>query len=123
MIHELNKFYLKEEEPHRSCLLALRTIILNQDPLITVTQKYGMPCFCYKNKVFCYLWIEKKTQDPYILMVDSKFLDHPKLETGSRLKMKILQVNPRIDLPMEDISSILKTGLNLYRDGVLKIKD
>ena len=38
-------FYLKSEDPNKSCLLTLRDIILNQDEAVTETKKYGMPCF------------------------------------------------------------------------------
>lgn len=117
MIQELDSYYLKEEEPNKSCLLALRSIILNQDTNITETRKYGMPCFCYKKKMFCYLWTDKKTQEPYILMVEGKFLDHPKLEIGERSRMKIFRVNPNKDLPVKAIVSILKSALDLYRKG------
>ena len=81
---DTNHFYLNKEEPNKSCLLALRNIILSQDENITETTKYGMPCFCYKKKMFCYLWIDKKTTEPYILFVEGKHLNHPKLETGNR---------------------------------------
>jgi hypothetical protein len=50
MIRDIDSYYLKKEEPNKSCLLALRTIILEQDTDITETQKWGMPCFCYKKK-------------------------------------------------------------------------
>lgn len=55
MIEQLHDYYLNKEEPNKSCLFALRNIILNQDTNITETQKWGMPCFCYKKKIFCYL--------------------------------------------------------------------
>jgi hypothetical protein len=122
MVQELHRYYLKEEEPNKSCLLALRSIILNQDINITETRKYGMPCFCYKKKMFCYLWTDKKTQEPYILMVEGRFLDHPKLEIGKRSRMKIFRVDPNKDLPVKAITSILNTAVDLYRKGVIKLK-
>jgi hypothetical protein len=123
MYEELNGYYLREGEPNRSCLLSLRSIILSQDINVTETQKYGMPCFCYKKKMFCYLWTNKKTQEPYILMVEGKFLDHPQLEIGGRSRMKILKVDPNADLPVEAILSVLNTALDLYRKGIIKVKD
>lgn len=115
-------YYLNQEEPNRSCLLALRGIILKQDEAIMETTKWGMPCFCFKNKPFCYLWTDKKTNEPYILMVAGKHLEHPALEAGERSKMKIFRVNPNKDLPLATIQSILKQGLNLYRNGTIKTK-
>lgn len=123
MVQELHRFYLKEDEPNKSCLLALRSIILSQDTNVTETLKYGMPCFCYKKKMFCYLWTDKKTQEPYILMVEGKLLNHPALEIGGRSRMKIFKVDPNTDLPVESILSILNTALDLYRKGIIKVID
>ena len=122
MIRELDNYYLNKEEPNKSCLLALRSIILKQDTNITETQKWGMPCFCYKKKMFCYLWTDKKTDEPYILMVEGKYLNHPKLEAGKRSRMKIFRVNPNKDFPVKTIEVILQTALDLYRTSILKLK-
>ncbi len=122
MTQDLDKFYLNKSEPNKSCLLALRAIILKQDVNVTETQKYGMPCFCYKKKMFCYLWTDKKTDEPYILMVEGKNMDHPKLEEGNRSRMKIFRVNPHKDLPVKTIENILQKALDLYRTGIIKVK-
>ena len=122
MIEEVDNFYLSQEEPQKGCLLALRSIILAQDENISETWKYGMPCFCYKNKMFCYLWIDKKTTEPYILMVEGKYLNHPELEKGNRSRMKIFRVNPNEDLPIQTIESLLNDALDLYRNGTIPTK-
>jgi hypothetical protein len=122
MVQELHDYYLNKEEPNKSCLLALRSIILKQDKDITETQKWGMPCFCYKSKIFCYLWTDKKTDEPYILMVEGKYLDHLQLEKGDRARMKIFRIDPNIYLPIKTIEGILQKALDLYRKGVIKIK-
>jgi hypothetical protein len=122
MVDKLHDYYLSKKEPNKSCLLALRSLILQQDPNITETQKYGMPCFCYRKKMFCYLWTDKKTDAPYLLMVEGKHLDHPALEAGSRSRMKIFRVAPNRDIPVETIEHILQKALDLYRTGVIKIK-
>jgi len=100
----------------------LRDIILKQDKEVTETVKYGMPCFCYKKKMFCYLWTDSKTYEPYILFVEGKLLDSPELETGGRARMKILRVNPVEDLPLMLIESLLNKALDLYRNKVIIIK-
>lgn len=115
-------FYLNQDEPNKSCLLTLRDIILDEDTNITETKKYGMPCFCYKNKMFAYLWIDKKIHEPYILFVEGNYLNFPELETGSRSRMKILRINPAKDLPLETINKILNKALDLYRNGVINTK-
>lgn len=122
MITDLDTYYLNKEEPNRSCLLALRDIILQQDGNVTETRKYGMPCFCFKKKMFCYLWVDKKTEEPYLLMVEGKHLNHPELEVGKRSRMKIFRVNPNQDLPMATIQLILNQALDLYSNGTIRIK-
>lgn len=116
MMEKLENYYLNKTEPNQSCLLALRNIILNQDKDITETQKWGMPCFCYQKKMFCYLWIDKKTNQPYILMVEGKYLNYPELEEGDRKRMKVLRVNPNQDLPLKTIETILQKALELYKN-------
>jgi hypothetical protein len=123
MVEQLHNFYLNKDEPNKSCLLALRSIILDQDTNVTETQKWGMPCFCYKKKVFCYLWTDKKKNEPYILMVEGKYLDHPALIEGNRSRMKIFSINPNKDLPINTIEHILQNALDLYREGIIKIKE
>ncbi|HOX81958.1 MAG TPA: DUF1801 domain-containing protein [Chryseolinea sp.] len=120
MIREVNNYYLNKEEPNKSCLLALRNIILKQDEMLSETIKYGMPCFCYKKKMMCYVWTDKKTDEPYILMVEGKFFDHPGLEIGKRSRMKIFRVNPNKDLPIKTIEALLQKALDLYKKGIVK---
>jgi deoxyinosine 3'endonuclease (endonuclease V) len=115
MIRELDQYYFQKEEPARSCLIALRALILKQDQQITETRKYGMPCFCYHKKMFCYLWTDKQTDEPYLLLVDGNQLVHPALETGNRSRMKILRVDAEKDLPVATIEAILEEALALRR--------
>jgi len=122
MTRETNSYYLHQEEPNKSCLLALRKIILEMDEKVTETRKYGMPCFCYRKKMFCYLWTAKKTKEPYILFVEGNHLDHSDLERGNRSRMKIFRVDPKKDLPLEAIELLLNKALDLYRNGTIKIK-
>ena len=121
-MHDLAQFYLNLTEPNKSCLLTLRDIILNTDCHVTETLKYGMPCFCFKNKMFCYLWIDKKSQEPYILFVEGNNLDHPMLEAGSRKRMKTLPVPANQDLPIETIQQLFNEALDLYRNGTIPVK-
>ncbi|WP_341214905.1 DUF1801 domain-containing protein [uncultured Wocania sp.] len=57
-------FYFNKQEPNKSCLLTMRNMVLKYDKNITETLKYGMPCFCYKGKMFYYLWVDKKLMTP-----------------------------------------------------------
>ncbi|MBT8297769.1 MAG: DUF1801 domain-containing protein [Maribacter sp.] len=117
---ENDHFYLNIDEPNKGCLLTLRDIILSQDENMSETKKYGMPCFCYRKKMCCYLWIDKKTKEPYILFVEGKYLDHPKLEIGKRTRMKIFRIDPTKDIPVNTIAMLLNKALDLYKDGTIK---
>jgi hypothetical protein len=118
----LSAFYPTKSEPYQSCLLALQSIILQIDSNITETTKYGMPCFCYYKKAFCYLWMDKERRELYVLFVEGNHLSHPNLETGSRKRMKIFGVNPNLDLPTVALQEVLKNAVYLYKSGVIKIR-
>jgi hypothetical protein len=118
----LTNFYLKQDEPIKGCLLTLREIILKHDKAITNELKYGMPFFCYKGKMFCYLWIHKKEKQPYIGFVEGKHLTHPQLIQEKRSRMKIMLLDANKDLPIKTIDKLLKQALTLYKEGVIKVK-
>ena len=121
-MHIKENFYLNQQEPNKSCLLTMRDIVIKSDKDIVETKKYGMPCFTYKGKHFCYIWTDKKSGEPYFLMVEGKHLHHPDLEAGNRSRMKIFRINPKRDLPITEIESLLNEALNLYRNGTIQIK-
>ncbi len=118
---ENHNFYLNNVEPNKGCLLSLRDIILKQDENITETTKYGMPCFCYRKKMFCYLWVDKKTGEPYILFVEGQYLKHSGLEIGNRSRMKIFRINPNKDIPISTLEMLLNKALDLYRNKIIII--
>lgn len=113
MVNELDNFYLSKPEPNKSCLLALRTIILNLDTNITAEWKYRMPMFCYKGKMLCYLWVHKTLHQPYLGVVDGKLIDHPALIMEKRARMKIMLFDADEDLPIGDIEQLLNTAITI----------
>lgn len=118
---QLDDFYLNQEEPIKGIFLALKEIILKQDQDITNTLKYGMPFFCYKGKMFCYLWIHKKLKLPYIGIVEGKHFDEPFLIQEKRSRMKIMMFDLDEDLPLEQIEFVIQKAINLYKSGIVKI--
>lgn len=118
---QLDDFYLKQDEPVKGVFLALREIILKQDHEITHVLKYGMPFFCYKGKMFCYLWIHKKYKQPYIGIVEGKHFDEPFLLQEARSRMKIMLFDVDEDLPLEQIETVIQKALNLYKSGIIKV--
>lgn len=114
MLRPIDRYFLEKEEPDKSCLLALRTFIPSLDEGITEEWKYRLPFFYYHGKMFCYLWTHKKFKQPYIGIVKGKEIDHPLLLLEKRAKMKILLIDPEVDLPVETIGEILGKALKLY---------
>jgi len=120
MINEIDHFYLDQDEPNKSCLLALKSIILSTDSEITTAWKYKLPFFCFRGKMFCYLWRNKKDNTPYIGFVEGKHLNFPELIQEKRKRMKILNVNPNEDIPIILIQEILVSAIALYKNGTIK---
>ncbi|NMH86163.1 DUF1801 domain-containing protein [Flavivirga sp. Y03] len=108
---ETDTYYLNIKEPNKSTLLALRNIIFDQNKEVIEFLKFKTPCFEYRSKVFCYLWIDKETNKPCLLMQEGKYLNHPDLEKTKHKHIEIFRINPNEDLPIKKIVSILNAGL------------
>ena len=72
--------------------------------------------------MFCYLWLHKKFNQPYIGIVEGKRLDFPELIIEKRSRMKIMLLDPGKDLPVKKIKIILLQAIRLYKTGEIKIK-
>ena len=107
-INHIDHFFLTQEEPQKGCLLALRSLILNWDTQISEHWKYRIPFYYYQGKPFCYLWRDKKSLEPYIGLVRSGKIEHPSLFLGKRKKMKIMRIDPKIDIPLETVYEIFE---------------
>lgn len=109
----IDAWFEKQAEPERSCLLALRHLILKFNPAITEAWKYGMPFFCYQDKMIFYLWTHKTERKPYIGFVDGNRMKHAALIQEKRARMKIMFVSPESDLPIKTIRCLLKEAIRL----------
>ncbi len=118
---QLDDFYLKQDEPVKGTLLALRDIILSQDKLITNEWKYGMPFFCYEGKMFCYLWLHKTFNQPYIGIVEGNRFQESYLIQEDRNRMKIMLIDPSEDLPIKRIVALLQRAIGFYKNGEIKL--
>lgn len=110
----LDSFYLSQEEPNRSCFLALRDIILEYHKDITPDFKYGLPFFMFKGKMFCYLWKDKKTDQPYISIAAGNKIEHPALFQGDRKRFKLLFVDAKKDIPVKVIYEVFDLAKQYY---------
>ncbi|SFT72988.1 protein of unknown function (DU1801) [Lishizhenia tianjinensis] len=119
-MEEISHIYLKQDEPLQSCWLALRTIIRKQDSLITECVKYGSPCFLYRDKILCYLWKDKKSNQPYILFSDGNSLHHPALDFKGRKKMKSMEIDPLQDIPIALVKEVLDEAIKVKNEKLSK---
>lgn len=121
MRNPFDDYFLGQPEPTQSCLLTLRKLILASDKDVTTAWKYGMPFFSYQGKMFCYLWVHRKHNLPYIGFVEGTRLSDPDLLEEKRARMKILLVDPKKDIPIRKVGRILKEALSLYKSGIVKV--
>lgn len=114
MLRPIDNFFLKQEEPVKSCLLVLRELIPAFDKNITEEWKYGLPFYCYKGKMFCYLWLHKKYKQPYIGFVRGDLMNDPALLLEKRKQIKILLIDAENDIPVKKIKALLKEARKHY---------
>lgn len=113
MLSPLDTWYEKQAEPVKSCLQTMRGQVLAADPDLNEAWKYGMPFFCYKGKMLCYLWVHKEKHWPYLGIVDGKLIDHPDLLAEKRARMKILLIDPHKNIPVKKLTILLKQMIAL----------
>jgi hypothetical protein len=116
MLRDIDQFFLNQHEPAKSCLFYLRELILGFDDSITEAWKYKMPFYCYQGRMFCYLWVNKRTHQPYIGIVEGRKIAHPLLVIEKRSRMKTMTIDAHEDIPVETVRLILKMALELYKD-------
>lgn len=122
MITDLERFYAEHHDPERSCLQAMRELILAHDPHITEAWKYRMPFFLYRRKMFCYLWTRKESGQPYFGVVEGQRLFHPELIQEDRARMKILLLDTTKTIPVRTITAILQEAIAIYTSGQVRIR-
>jgi hypothetical protein len=111
----IDNYFLQKEEPIKSCLQFLRTHILKQNEEITEAWKYGMPFYCYHEKMLCYLWVHKTLGKPYLGLVDGDKIKHPDLLQEKRARMKIFLIDPTKNIPIRKLNALLKLAVELRK--------
>lgn len=113
-LSSIDIYFDSKTEPFKSAFLAIRKIILDHNSEITEKISYGMPFYYYRKKRICYLWRNKKTQQPYIGFVAGKLINHPLMIQGNRKRMTIFEVNAHQDLPLETIHTLVDLAIKLH---------
>lgn len=112
MEHPLENHFLKQPEPHCSCMLFLRKWLLGQG--LEEKFKYMTAMYYYKDKPFCYLTVTGKEKKLYIGFIKGHLMKHPKLEKEGRKQIKVIYLNPEKDLPIKTLSEIVRMAKKLY---------
>lgn len=95
--------------------MALRDVILRFDEAVSEEYKYRLPYFHLNGKSFCYLWKDKKTQQPYIGIHKGAQLEHRALVAGERTYVKILPVDVEGEIPEKDIFEVLELAKAMHQ--------
>jgi hypothetical protein len=118
----LELFYQSHTEEIDATLIYLRDVILGSDKEITTEWKYAAPFFCYKGKMFCYLWTHKKYKQAYIGVIEGNRFTDKDLMQEDRARMKILLIDHTQDIDVARIKKLIKEMLAFYKNGTIKTK-
>ena len=112
----IEAYYLKQKEPEKSCLLALRSILLSFDTEhMSEEWKYGLPFLYYKKKPYCYFWKDPKSKQPYIGYSKGFRFSPPQLIKGNRTRIKILPIDTNSDIPIETLRELFELSRIHYK--------
>ena len=111
---EIENFYESLHEPNKSCFLFLRKHLLEFGKDFTEHWKWKLPFFYYKKKPFCYIWVDKKSNFPYVCFTRSLHIEHPQMKLGERKKMKAITINPNSDIDIETLNQIIEESLTKF---------
>lgn len=114
MLSQLDNYYFSKPEPEQSCLLFLRSFLLEYSPQIEEHWKYTTAFFTYKKKLFCYFSISKKTNKLYIGFVDGNKIKHKKLVEEGRKQIRVFYIDANKDVDVKSLNEILKTAVKFY---------
>ena len=112
----LDAYYDGLAEPLQGYMLAVRKIMLDLDEEIESTWKWSTPFFLYRKRMLCYLWVDKKTREPYLGIYGGDALNHPSLVQKHRAKIRKLMLNVDKDIPAGTIRVVLGLAMTLIRD-------
>ncbi len=112
---QVDDFFNNLTEPNKSFLLALKHIVQQHCPQLSLSIKYGLPFFTINGKLFCYFWTHKKfNHHPYISFMDGHRMQHAVLLQEKRARAKIFIMNPEQDIPLTKLQNLLNEALAFY---------
>jgi len=113
MAERVDHYFNALTEPSRSCLLYLRDFVLGFSDKITEQRKNNTPFYYFNGKWFCFISFHPKTLKIYVSFVEGFKIEHPKLVSEGRKKMKIFPIDPEQDIDVKSLGSILEAAISL----------
>jgi hypothetical protein len=113
MYSGVDNYFITLDEPHRSCLLYLRNFILQFSDKITEERKNNTPFYYVNGKWFAHISYHPKTKEIHVSFVDGNKIEHPKLVSEGRKKMKIFYIDPSVDIDIKSLNTIMKMAISL----------
>lgn len=111
-MNPLEEYYEQLAEPHRSCLLAIRKLILQQSEYITESFSWNMPFFKYKRKMLCYLRNDKHSNKFYIAWSEGRNLEHHLLKAEGRKRFKVYYFVTNEDIDYQLIKAFVAQSIH-----------
>lgn len=112
MLNPLENYFLKQPEPQQSCMLYLRTHLIEHG--FDEQYKYMTAMYYFKSKPFCYLSYSSKSNKLYVGFIKGYKMKHPSLKQEGRKQIKVLYLDPEKDLPLKQIKEIITEAKKLY---------
>jgi hypothetical protein len=108
MLQQPENYFHSLPEPERGCLLFLRDFLLAYPVKLEESWKNHTPFYYCNKKWIGWINYDPKTRGIYISFANGNKMDHPKLVSEGRKKMKILHVDPNRDVDINSLGEILK---------------
>ncbi len=112
MLNPLENYFLKQLEPHQSCMLFLRKWLITQG--LEEQYKYMTAMYYFKDKPFCYMSVRTKDKKLYLGFWKGHAMKHPKLLREGRKLFSAFYIDPQKDLPVKTLNEIVKKAKKLY---------
>ena len=115
MQESVDHYFNSLQEPQRSCLLYLRTFLLEFSEKMSEKRSNNTPFYYYNKKSIGFISYDPKTKEIYFSFTNGHKLKHPKLVSEGRKKMKIFRIDPTKDIDVKNLKQVLEAAISIYK--------
>ena len=113
----LERYYDALPPAHAELLLAVRAWLLAQPYALREEYKWSTPCFAYGGRHACYLYHQAKSARSYVAFPAGRFLEHPLLRADGRKLIRVIDLAPEGDLPLDAVADCLGQQIRRIEAG------